>query len=46
MKPLAVASVNVAAVLPEVPPVMLETERPESVGLVTSVKLDADTPEA
>ena len=45
-KPLAVASVKVAAVLPDVPPVMPDTERPESEGFVTSVKLDADTPEA
>ncbi len=45
-KPLAVASVNVAVVLPDVPPVMPDTERPESVGFVASEKLDADTPEA
>ena len=40
------ASVRVALVLPEAPPVTLATERPLTAGLVTSAKLDAETPEA
>ena len=45
-KPVPVASVRVADVLPDAPPVTLEMDRPESAGPVTSAKLDADTAEA
>ena len=38
--------VSVADVLPDAPPVTLETDSPAIAGLVTSAKLDADTPEA
>ena len=40
------ASVRVAEVLPDATPVTLEMERSATVGLVTSAKLDADTPQA
>ena len=38
--------VRVADVLPDAPPVTLETDRPAIAGLVTSANLYADTPEA
>ena len=41
-----VASVSVAVVLPDAPPVTLAMDRPAIAGLVTSAKLEADTPEA